>query len=80
MAGWLCRDCGLACVLMVLRALGLRQYHMGSLLELCPTRSIWTIDLAHLLAAAAAAGGWVGRVQLLTTTLGANQVGGWVAG
>ncbi|PSC74764.1 GUCD1 isoform X2 [Micractinium conductrix] len=60
-------DCGLACVLMVLRALGLRQYHMGTLLELCPTRSIWTIDLAHLLAACGA------QVQLLTVTLGANQ-------
>jgi hypothetical protein len=28
-----CRDCGLACVLMVLRALGMRQHHMGTLLE-----------------------------------------------
>ena len=111
-----CRDCGLACVLMVLRALGMRQHHMGTLLEvggggncvvhvpsaaggragpaailgapvalltthcllpppqlcwlqLCPTRSIWTIDLAHLLAACGAC------VQLLTITIGANQVG-----
>ena len=103
---------------MVLRALGMRQHHMGTLLEvggggewrswpqlltccsskpvwdarpaspltsrclpacllppppprwlqLCPTRSIWTIDLAHLLAACGA------RVQLLTLTIGANQV------
>ena len=28
-----CRDCGLGCVLMVLWALGMRQYHMGILRE-----------------------------------------------
>mmetsp|Transcript_34511 Transcript_34511/g.48165 ORF Transcript_34511/g.48165 Transcript_34511/m.48165 type:complete len:135 (-) Transcript_34511:609-1013(-) len=54
-------DCGLACALMVLRAL---QYSMSSiqggsgrralpsmkeLRERCETQSIWTIDLAHLL-------------------------------
>ncbi|KAL4421022.1 hypothetical protein ABPG77_008859 [Micractinium sp. CCAP 211/92] len=60
-------DCGLACVLMVLRALGMRQCHFGMLLDLCPTRSIWTIDLAHLLAKCGAA------VQMLTVTIGANQ-------
>ena len=38
-------------------------------LQLCPTRSIWTIDLAHLLAVCGAC------VQLLTITIGANQVG-----
>ncbi len=38
-----------------------------SLLQLCPTRSIWTIDLAHLLAKCGAA------VQMLTVTIGANQ-------
>ncbi|KAL4855413.1 hypothetical protein ACK3TF_003959 [Chlorella vulgaris] len=61
-------DCGVACVLMVLRALGSSQHHWGTLLELCPTHSIWTIDLAHLLAACGA------RCQLATVTLGANQV------
>jgi len=39
-------------------------------LQLCSTQSIWTIDLAHLLAACGA------RVQMLTVTIGANQVGG----
>lgn len=38
-------------------------------MQLCPTHSIWTIDLAHLLAACGA------RVQMLTITIGANQVG-----
>ncbi|KAI3432758.1 hypothetical protein D9Q98_004298 [Chlorella vulgaris] len=60
-------DCGVACVLMVLRALGSSRHHWGTLLELCPTHSIWTIDLAHLLAACGA------RCQLATVTLGANQ-------
>ncbi|KAL4452684.1 hypothetical protein ABPG75_008346 [Micractinium tetrahymenae] len=60
-------DCGLACVLMVLRALDMRQHHFGTLLDMCPTRSIWTIDLAHLLAKCGAA------VQMMTVTLGANQ-------
>lgn len=61
-------DCGLACVLMVLKALGFRHYHMATLMQKCPTRSIWTIDLAHLLAACGVSG-----VQLLTITVGANQ-------
>lgn len=34
---------------------------------MCPTRSVWTIDLAFLLNALGA------RVQMLTVTLGANQ-------
>ncbi|PRW61411.1 GUCD1-like isoform X1 [Chlorella sorokiniana] len=52
---------------MVLRALGMRHHNMDTLQQLCPTHSIWTIDLAHLLAACGA------RVQMLTVTIGANQ-------
>lgn len=42
-------DCGLACVLMVLRALGINSCNLQALAELCRTMSIWTVDLAYLL-------------------------------
>jgi len=59
-------DCGLACVLMVLRTFGITSYTLQLLQELCSTRSIWTIDLAHLLR-------YFGmNVTFLTTTFGAN--------
>ena len=62
------RDCGLACCLMVLRALGAppHRFSMPILQALCPTRSVWSIDIAHLLRACGA------RVTLATITLGAN--------
>jgi hypothetical protein len=60
-------DCGLACVLMVLRALRLQHLDMPTLRHLCPTKSIWTVDLAHLLRACGV------DVTFLTVTLGANQ-------
>ncbi|EPS58285.1 guanylyl cyclase, partial [Genlisea aurea] len=41
-------DCGLACVLMVLRARGIRC-NIEELVKHCPTKSIWTVDLAYLL-------------------------------
>ncbi|XP_030932631.1 guanylyl cyclase 1 isoform X2 [Quercus lobata] len=44
-----CWDCGLACVLMVLETLGITTCDFQALMELCPTHSIWTIDLAYLL-------------------------------
>jgi len=59
-------DCGLACCLMVLRALGVADVSLASLRERCPTKSIWTIDLAHLLA------GFGAEVHFSTVTLGAN--------
>jgi hypothetical protein len=43
------RDCGLACALMALEAVGVRGHSLASLRALCPTSSIWTIHLAHLL-------------------------------
>jgi hypothetical protein len=43
------RDCGLACVLMVLKALGVTRCTLRGLRSLCSTTSIWTVDLAHLL-------------------------------
>ncbi|KAI7835881.1 hypothetical protein COHA_010226 [Chlorella ohadii] len=52
---------------MILRSLGMRQHNMATLQRLCSTQSIWTIDLAHLLAACGAC------VQMLTVTIGANQ-------
>ncbi|XP_062154005.1 guanylyl cyclase 1 isoform X1 [Alnus glutinosa] len=41
-------DCGLACVLMVLRTLGISSCNFQGLVELCCTKSIWTVDLAYL--------------------------------
>jgi hypothetical protein len=60
------RDCGLACALMVLRAFGLHQYDMAYLMRVCATKSIWTIDLAHVLSHCGAA------VTFTTVTIGAN--------
>lgn len=43
-------DCGLACVLMVLRTLGVDCCDgIADLGKLCHTTSIWTVDLAYLL-------------------------------
>uniref|UniRef100_A0A1J3J5G0 Protein GUCD1 n=1 Tax=Noccaea caerulescens TaxID=107243 RepID=A0A1J3J5G0_NOCCA len=46
LASW---DCGLACVLMVLRASGITSCTIEDLTEICSTNSIWTVDLAYLL-------------------------------
>ncbi|CAM6092601.1 unnamed protein product [Calypogeia fissa] len=59
-------DCGLACCLMVLRALGINGCDLKSLAKLCSTTSVWTIDLAHLLRRFAV------NVSLITVTIGAN--------
>lgn len=59
-------DCGLACVLMVLRAMGVKGVDFNYLRRLCPTTSVWTIDLAHLLRRFGMG------VVFLTTMLGAN--------
>ncbi|KAI8465614.1 MAG: Guanylylate cyclase-domain-containing protein [Monoraphidium minutum] len=61
-------DCGLACVLMTLRALGVgwQRARYKDLLRLCPTTSVWTIDLAHLLARFRA------PVAFTTVTIGAH--------
>ena len=61
-----CRDCGLACVLMLLRGLGVQDIDLRSLCSLCPTTSIWTVDLAYLLRRFGA------EVTFCTVTLGAN--------
>lgn len=59
-------DCGLACVLMVLKTLGIGGHDIKSLGELCCTSSIWTVDLAHLLRL------FDVDVAFLTVTIGAN--------
>eukprot|EP00897_Mesotaenium_endlicherianum_P006085 jgi/Mesen1/5504/ME000277S04718 len=69
-------DCGLACVLMVLRALhppqqqekgvALKDFTLKELSKACGTSSIWTVDLAHLLRCYAL------DVTFLTVTIGAN--------
>ena len=60
-------DCGLACVLMALKALHLdARGGLAMLAEMCGTASIWTIDLAHLLVKMGA------RVKMCTLTVGAN--------
>ncbi len=60
------RDCGLACVLMILRGLGARRCDLPAMRLLCPTTSIWTVDLAHLLCRFGL------DVTFCTVTLGAN--------
>ncbi|KAH9539854.1 hypothetical protein CY35_15G078800 [Sphagnum magellanicum] len=59
-------DCGLACVLMVLKVLGVEGCDLKYLSQLCQTTSIWTVDLAHLLRHFAV------DVAFLTVTIGAN--------
>mmetsp|Transcript_3140 Transcript_3140/g.11312 ORF Transcript_3140/g.11312 Transcript_3140/m.11312 type:complete len:321 (+) Transcript_3140:113-1075(+) len=60
-------DCGLACVAMVLRTFGVeKDTDIATLRKLCPTTSIWTIDLAFLLSKFAV------DVTFYTVTLGAN--------
>ncbi|XP_011084991.1 protein GUCD1 isoform X2 [Sesamum indicum] len=59
-------DCGLACVLMILRALGIYDCNIQELEELCCTTSIWTVDLAYLLQKFSV------RFTYCTVTLGAN--------
>ncbi|XP_077214855.1 guanylyl cyclase 1 [Tasmannia lanceolata] len=59
-------DCGLACVSMVLKALGIDHCDIHSLGNLCGTTSIWTVDLAYLLHKFSV------RFSFLTVTVGAN--------
>ncbi|XP_024403500.1 guanylyl cyclase 1 [Physcomitrium patens] len=59
-------DCGLACVLMVLKFLGIQGCDLKYLSQLCQTTSIWTVDLAHLLRH------FKVDVAFLTVTIGAN--------
>ena len=59
-------DCGLACVLMILQAFGVHTHSAASMRQICRTKSIWTVDLAHLLRHLTF------EVTFLTVTLGAN--------
>ncbi|KAK9916795.1 hypothetical protein WJX75_007133 [Coccomyxa subellipsoidea] len=59
-------DCGLACVLMVLRAAGIHSEDFSSLRTLCSVTSIWTVDLAYLLRRFGL------DVEFTTITIGAN--------
>ncbi|AQK99362.1 guanylyl cyclase 1 [Zea mays] len=60
-------DCGLACVLMVLRTLGIDCCDgIADLERLCHTTSIWTVDLAYLLNKFSVS------FSFCTVTLGAN--------
>ncbi|KAL5733118.1 hypothetical protein ACOSP7_032456 [Xanthoceras sorbifolium] len=59
-------DCGLACVLMVLRMFGINNYNIQDLADLCCTTSIWTVDLAYLLQR------FKVRFSYFTVTFGAN--------
>ncbi|GIL62564.1 hypothetical protein Vafri_16759, partial [Volvox africanus] len=59
-------DCGLACVLMILQASGLPNCDYRILRQFCPTTSIWTVDLAHLLRRFGL------EVSFFTVTLGPN--------
>ncbi|XP_021904003.1 protein GUCD1 isoform X2 [Carica papaya] len=59
-------DCGLACVLMVLRTMGIDDCNIQDLADLCGTTSIWTVDLAYLLQKFSV------RFSYFTITFGAN--------
>ncbi|KAK3028599.1 hypothetical protein RJ639_039942, partial [Escallonia herrerae] len=59
-------DCGLACVLMVLKTLGTSYCTIQELGQLCSTTSIWTVDLAYLLQKYSIS------FSYFTVTLGAN--------
>lgn len=59
-------DCGLACVLMVLRTIGINNCSIQALEELCCTTSIWTVDLAYLMQQFSI------KFSYFTVTLGAN--------
>ncbi|XP_027164055.1 protein GUCD1 isoform X1 [Coffea eugenioides] len=59
-------DCGLACVLMVLRTLGINSGDIQELEGLCCTTSIWTVDLAYLLQKFSV------KFSYFTVTFGAN--------
>ncbi|MCL7034591.1 hypothetical protein MKW94_017963 [Papaver nudicaule] len=65
--GQLCSwDCGLACIVMVLRAIGIDQCDIQALTQLCSTTSIWTVDLAYLLQKYSVS------FSFFTVTVGAN--------
>ncbi|XP_054788627.1 guanylyl cyclase 1 isoform X2 [Prosopis cineraria] len=59
-------DCGLACVSMVLKTIGVNNCNIQELAELCCTTSIWTVDLAYLLQKFSV------RFCYFTVTFGAN--------
>lgn len=59
-------DCGLYCVLMALKTLGIKNCTIQELDKLCCTTSIWTVDLAYLLQKFAV------NFSYFTVTLGAN--------
>eukprot|EP00899_Mesostigma_viride_P011985 jgi/Mesvir1/20788/Mv07898-RA.1 len=59
-------DCGLACVVMILRSLGCHECTLDAVMKLCPVTSVWTVDLAYLLRHFGV------DVCYLTLTLGAN--------
>ncbi|KAF7831000.1 protein GUCD1-like isoform X1 [Senna tora] len=59
-------DCGLACVVMVLKTIGVNNCNIQALAELCCTTSIWTVDLAYLLQRFSV------RFSYFTVTFGAN--------
>lgn len=59
-------DCGIACVLMVLKTLGVHDCDSHMLFEICNTTSIWTVDLAYMLQKYSVS------FSFFTVTLGAN--------
>jgi len=61
-------DCGLACTEMALRALGVSKTEcsLAKLRKRVPTSSVWTVDLAYLLADFGI------KFRFLTTTLGVD--------
>ena len=59
-------DCGLACVLMIVHANGMKHVDLRYLRDACGTTSIWTVDIAHLLRHFGL------QVKFYTITLGVN--------
>ena len=61
-------DCGLACVEMAMRALGVAPHEcsLRTLRTRVPSTSVWTVDLVHIICSFGI------KFRFLTTTIGVN--------
>ena len=63
-------DCGLACVEMAMRALGVapQECSLRTLRTRVPSTSVWTVDLVHIICSFGV------KFRFLTTTIGVNPL------
>ena len=63
-------DCGLACVEMAMRALGVAPHEcsLRTLRTRVPSTSVWTVDLVHIICSFGV------KFRFLTTTIGVNPL------